>query len=62
MMVGYAIYDCEFCHRPKLVMYEFDLCLARCVSCGHVWISCDFFVELANDMDLHLMKWRVSDG
>ena len=60
-MVGYAIYDCDFCHRPRLVMYEFDLCLARCVNCGHVWISGDFIDELAEDMELLQMRWRTRD-
>jgi len=62
MMVGYAIDNCEFSHRPRLIMYEYDLCLARCVTCGHVWISGDFIDKLAEDMGLHLMKWRESDG
>jgi len=62
MMVGYAIYDCEFSHRPMLIMYEYDLCLARCVTCGHVWISGDIINELAVDLELLQMKWRRSDG
>lgn len=62
MMVGYTIYDCGFCRCPRLVMYEFDLCLARCGNCGHVWISGDIVNEIAVDMDLLAMKWRRSDG
>jgi hypothetical protein len=45
LMIGYAICDCEFCRKQGLVMYEYDLCLARCVYCGHVWISGDIINE-----------------
>lgn len=31
---------CEFCGKAHgNVSYDFDLCLARCRSCGHVWIT-----------------------